>query len=160
MFSLLFHKDVFMPNGVNAVVATCQKNFKDYHLTSHLVMDNILNSRDRSHDYTEEEIHRCIETIGNGEPLEAFEVELSKDYRYFGQSGWFVTKYCIRVPLSSTEDLAIVIRPQYNNEGKIQSNNNKVVTAWINARDDAHYTLDGSKYTSKENWVLANKKRR
>ena len=148
-----------MPEGLERLNKHCQDNFIDYHLSAHII-DNIVYKSDRSHNYIESEVKRCISRIGKGEVFEAFEIELSKSYRDFGRPGWFLTKYCIRIQLSPSEDLVVVIRPSYNEEGKIEPENNKIVTAWINARDDAHYTLDGSKYTSKERWIDVNKKRR
>lgn len=159
MFSLLFHKDVFYPTGVKEVVEHCERNFIDYTLSDHII-NNIVSVNDRSHDYVESEVKRCLEGVSNNANFEAFEVELSKSYHRFGKKGWFITKYCIRLPLSENEDLVVVIRPSYDNQGNIQPTKNKIVTAWINATDDAHFTLDGSKYTSKEDWILANKKGR
>lgn len=150
MFSRLFHKDVFVPNGVQEICKKYQKNFKSYFLSKHF-QEHIDNqaTEDRSHTYLPDIIKECLDSIKDIQ-RECFEIELSKDYHFFGKSGWFITKYCCRIPYDNSQDLVIAIRPQYKN-GIIVDN--MVVTAWLNAHDDNHYTLDKTKYCSKEDWL-------
>lgn len=157
MFSLLFHKDVFMPEGVNDVVLKLQNSMKDYFLSRHF--EEHLNNQeieDRSHTYFRNFVMNTLnQMISDNKPLKIpFEVELSKSYRDFGVSGWFVTKYCIRLPYSTTDDLVIVIRPQWDKDNKqYDVNRNMIVTAWINHNLDDHKTLDATKYCSKSKWL-------
>lgn len=156
MFSLLFHKDVFIPNGVQKIVCDLQFHMKGYFLSKHL--EEHLNNQsieDRSHKYFRNYVINTLNEMASGSaPIrEAFEIELSKDYHFFGKAGWFVTKYCIRAPYDSKTDLVIVIRPQWDKENqKYDFTKNMVVTAWLNHKDDAHYTLDDSKYCNEEKW--------
>ena len=75
---------------------------------------------------------------------DVFEVELT-----FNDGAWDVTKYCCRIPYDADQDLVVAIRPQYAG-GKLV--NNMVVTAWMNAHRDNHYTLERMKYCSKQSW--------
>lgn len=150
MFTKLFHKDVYMPNGTQSRCKALQRDFGSYYLSKHFQehLDG-QGSEDRSHTYLPDVIKRCLDTI-KATQYEAFEVEYGKDFRKFGQSGFFVTKYCIRIPYSEDEDLVIAIRPQY--EGTTVKTN-MVVTAWMNSASDHHGTLDVSKYCSKDEWL-------
>lgn len=145
MFSKLFHKDVFMPEGVNDICknyqkATISKYFLSKHFQEHL---NNQATEDRSHTYLGDIVKECLESLKTAQ-RDVFEVELSKDYHFFKKSGWFVTKYCCRIPYSADEDLVVAIRPQYE-DGEVVDN--MIVTAWINSNTDHHYTLDDSKYS-------------
>ena len=147
MRSVLCHSDVFMPNGVQRVVRILESHLKSYQLSRHLE-EHLDNDVDRSHFYLRDIIKECIESIHKN-PQDGFEVELSTD----NSKDWYVTKYCIRVPYSVDEDVAIVIRPRLNEASKkYDFSRNLVVTAWLNHKSDAHYTLDESKYCNKERW--------
>lgn len=150
MFTKLFHKDVYVPNGMQAECKSLQRDFGSYFLSRHF-QEHIDNQgfEDRSHTYLPDVIDACLKTIRTTQ-YEAFEVEYGKDYHKFGQSGFFVTKYCIRIPYSKTEDLVIAIRPQYEGT-KVKTN--MIVTAWMNSASDHHFTLDASKYCSKDEWL-------
>ena len=156
MYRLLFHKDVFVPNGIQSIVKSLQRDLKDYQLSKHF--SEHLNNQaieDRSHTYIKDIVMDTLNGLANGfnEPQEAFEIELSKSYNDFGVSGFLVTKYCIRLPYDENQDLVIVIRPGWNKEKlDYDEDVNLIVTAWMNSRDDAHFTLDASKYCSEQFW--------
>ena len=153
MFSKLFHKDVYMPKSVAESAKNCQAHFSGYVLTQHLQEHLDAMDKNRSHNYLREALVKCLETIKDN-PQEAFEVELSKDYHLFKKSGWFVTKYCIRIPYDDKQDIVVSIRPYYDAEkNKFISNKNRVITAWLNDNKDDHVTLDSSKYCSKQEWL-------
>ena len=160
MFSLLFHSDVFVPKGVQEVVGQLQFHMKGYFLSQHL--EEHLNNQateDRSHTYFRNYVINTLNEMinGSGAIRHAFEIELSKDYHFFGLSGWFVTKYCIRIPYDSKCDLVIVIRPQWDKDKKqYDVTKNMVVTAWLNHKKDNHYTLDESKYCTESRWNSCN----
>lgn len=146
MFSKLFHKDVFFPNGTVDACKSYQKALDTYRLSEHF-KKHIREQEDRSHTYLPSVIEKCLKTLKN-EQYEPFEVELSKDFHYFGKPGWFITKYCVRIPYDQQSDLVVVIRP---NRGE-----NLITTAWINAHDDNHETLDESEYTTENEWLSIN----
>ena len=156
MFSLLFHSDVFVPDGIQEQVAKIQRNMKAYNLSLHFQehLNNQL-TEDRSHTYFRNAVMNSLNQMISNDRVtrKAFEIELSKDYRFFGRPGFFVTKYCIRIPYDNQTDLVIVIRPKWNKEkGNYDENNNLVATAWLNNKNDNHYTLDETKYCSEEEW--------
>lgn len=150
MYSLLFHKKCFLPSGVEEICKNYQKAVSNNYFLSQHFKDHINNqlTEDRSHTYLGQIIEKCLNSLKD-EQREVFEVELGKDYHFFGMSGWFITKYCCRIPYNDKQDLVVAIRPQYK-DGKIVGN--MIVTAWMNSHDDNHYTLDKSKYCSQEKW--------
>ena len=157
MYSILLHTDVFCPEEAQNAVLDLQKHMKDYFLSNHFKehLDN-QETEDRSHTYFKNAvINNLNEMISDSRRLtKAFEIELSKDYHFFNKPGWFVTKYCIRLPYSYSHDLVVVIRPQWDKVNqKYDASKNMIVTAWINHNKDDHKTLDSSKYCSKENWL-------
>lgn len=157
MFSKLFHKDVYFPKGVKDSVYNLESNMKGYFLSNHF--EKHLNNQDiedRSHKYFRNAVLNCLNEMCSKyrRMLIPFEVELSKDYHFFGKSGWFVTKYCVRIPYDSTNDLVVVIRPQWDKQTKkLDVNRFMVVTAWLNHNQDDHETLDESKYCNQNEWL-------
>ena len=140
----LFHKDVFIPDGVEAVCHSLQKRLLKYFFSRHFSehLDNQL-VEDRSHRYLRDVVVECVESLKNIQ-RDVFEVELTYD-----GTAWTVTKYCCRIPYDDSQDLVVAIRPQYVGNKVV---NNMVVTAWMNSHTDNHYTLDGTKYCSKQSW--------
>lgn len=141
----LFHKDVFLPEGINEVCKKLQTNLTSYFYSRHFKehLDNQL-VENRSHLYLKDVVTKCLDSIKTT-PREVFEVELSKL-----EDCWKVTKYCCRIPYDSTQDLVVAIRPQYNYNGVVV--NNMIVTAWMNHKYDHHTTLDTTKYCSEYEW--------
>lgn len=160
MYSVLFHKDVFMPEGVQDTVHLLQEKMTGYFLSKHFEEHlNNQDTEDRSHTYFRDCVMTSLNKMLSSERVirDAFEVELSKDYHYFGRPGYFVTKYCIRIPYDADCDLVVVIRPQWNKDkAKFEMNNNMIVTAWLNNNKDNHYTLDESKYCDEISWKAKN----
>lgn len=156
MYSILFHSDVFMVEDAKNQVVNLQRKMKSYFLSRHFQehLDN-QNQEDRSHTYFKNFVLNILnEQVSDYYRLySAFEVEYSKDYHFFKKSGWFVTKFCIRVPYKQDEDIAFVFRPMYK-DGEVVDF--MVVTAWINHKNDNHKTLDTTKYCSKEEWNKIN----
>ena len=142
-------------------VITLQKKMKGYYLSKHFQehLDN-QDNEDRSHRYFRNFVINTLnEMCSDSRPLiYPFEVEVSKDFHFFGKSGWFVTKFCIRLPYKTNEDLVVVIRPRWNKETRDYDYDNfMITTAWLNHKDDFHTTLDTDKYTDVGGWALANK---
>ena len=156
MFSLLFHSDVFVPEGIQDEVKRIQRKMTSYRLSKHFKehLDNQA-TEDRSHTYFRNAVMNSLNQMTSNSRVlrEAFEVELSKDYHFFGKSGWIVTKYCIRIPYDSQTDLVVVIRPQWDaNKLDYDASNNLVATAWINHKRDNHSTLRAGAYCTKAEW--------
>ena len=140
----LFHKDVFIPTGVAGICKELQKDLDKYYFSRHFSehLENQL-IEDRSHTYLKDVVVACLDTLKTMQ-REVFEVELT-----FINGAWEVTKYCCRIPYDSNQDLVVAIRPVVRG-GKVI--NNMIVTAWMNASRDKHYTLDRNKYCSYEEW--------
>lgn len=60
-----------------------------------------------------------------------------------------IQKICVRIPYDNKRDLVVAIRPVIKNGEHI---NNKVVTAWLNYKNDTHTTLNTSNYCSQQEW--------
>ena len=151
MFSKLFHKDVYMPDGIEEKLALAQSAFSEYTLSRHF-KQHLVNRENRSHDYLGKVVIECLEKLKKTR-FEAFEIEYSKDFYTFGKSGWFVTKYCVRIPYDQNTDLVVVVQPKWDkSKGQYDSKDNLIRTAWLNNKRDAHCTLDSSKYCDKESW--------
>lgn len=154
MITRLFHKDVFMPESIQEIVFQYQLHFNGYYLSKHL-KSHLEECADRSHAYLHDTLVECLDTIKD-HPQEAFEIEVTQDYNTFRTDDWVVTKYCIRIPYNYHQDIVVSIRPQFNKKvRKFNWHKNLIVTAWINARTDNHYTLDATKYCSQQEWKAA-----
>lgn len=150
MYTKLFHREVFFPAGAEIACDNLQRCLNKYYFSKHF--ENHINNQlveDRSHKYLKDVVTECLDSLKTN-PRDVFEIELGKDYYKFGKSGWFVTKYCCRIPYSDTQDLVVAIRPQYEGTTLVD---NMIVTAWMNSKTDNHYTLDSSKYCSKDEWL-------
>ena len=145
----LFHKDVFIPDGVPEVCKQLQKRLLKYFFSTHF-REHLENQieEDRSHTYLKDIVTGCVESLKTMQ-RDVFEVELT-----YNNDAWEVTKYCCRIPYDSEQDLVVAIRPKLIG-GKVV--NNMVVTAWMNASGDHHYTLDKGKYCSKQEWEALTK---
>ena len=66
-------------------------------------------------------------------------------------SHWLITKICLRTRYSPTQDVCLSIRTYRDPITKKYSPSKAlIVTAWLNHRNDAHTTLDESKYVKEE----------
>ena len=141
---ILLHKDIYIPEKFKNISINLQKKLTIFTYSKHM-KEHLTNlTPDRSHKYfngdiTREDIDKLILSL-NKIQREVFEVELT--YRY---DKWMVTKYCCRIPFTDSQDLVVAIRPR--------KDTSLVVTAWLNSIEDKHFTLDKSKYISKENCI-------
>lgn len=125
----LLHKDVWMPEWVKSKSKFLMSKRTNLFISYHL-MNERFDNPNRSHDISATDVLRIANTL-NAKPVEPFEVEL--EYDYFLKK-WMITKYVVRLPYTSTQDVSIAIR------------NRKIVTVWLNSTTDNHKTLDTSKY--------------
>ena len=144
MMQKLFHRDIFIPDGIKEECKELQRNLTSYFYSTHFQqhLDN-QPEEDRSHLYLKDVIAKCLNSVKT-QPRQVFEVELTES-----EGHWRVTKYCCRIPYDSTSDLVVAIRPQYKGD-VVRSN--MIVTAWMNSHGDSHYTLDEAKYCSRPEW--------
>lgn len=152
MYSVLMHKDVHIPaEFVEKVESelfptmTSDKIYYSKHLEARFSRNN-----DRSHNYLETTLKRTLIML-TVSPTKPFEVEVSKDFKFFGKTGFFVTKFAVRCRINEAEDLMVVVRPIYET-GTTTIKSFLVVTAWLNATKDHHATLDKTNYISYQGW--------
>ena len=143
---ILLHKDVYMPKWIQSMVDLKLSKYKKFTLSKH-VKDHAILDEDRSHGYTLPKLNEAL-TNAIGKTFEAFEVELTQ---YKENEKWIVSKICIRIPYSSTQEACISIRPYKDPTTGIRDTSNAlIVTAWLNSVNDAHFTLEVSKYFDKD----------
>ena len=143
---ILLHKDIYIPDIFKQKALELQKKLNYYFYSKHMQEHLINLTPDRSHRYfngdiTREDIDKLIESLAKIQ-REVFEIELTE-----GKDEYYITKYCCRIPFINNQDFVIAIRPRYKKGGVIES---MIVTGWLNSQDDKHFTLDESKYSSKE----------
>ena len=129
----LWHTEVYMPKECLVQVKKQKKMLIDngYTKSLHIITDRLNNSKfDHKHDYNSKQLESAIFRMVYSD-VEPFEVETTNSK---------VTKYVIRIEFDDLRDISIVVR------------GNVIITAWINYKDDKHYTLDKSKYAKKEDW--------
>ncbi len=141
----LFHSDVFMPEGVARDCKEFQARLTNWRYSRHL-HEHFQNQayENRSHTYLKDAVEKCLKSLKTTQ-RDVFEVELSQ--RADGK--WSVTKYCCRIPYPDdiTQDVCVAIRPQSDGTSLI-------VTAWMNAHNDSHKTLNKNKYTARKEWEI------
>lgn len=155
MGTLLFHKDVYMPDAAQGVAKRAQGQMSSFRYSAHFEehLDNQM-CEDRSHTYLRDAIEGCLKWLKDN-PQESFEIELTQDSSRFGNSDWVLTKFCCRIPYDGTQDLVVAIRPTFTIGRGTKATGFMVVTAWMNSHTDNHYTLDRSKYCSEDDWNRA-----
>jgi hypothetical protein len=124
----LFHIQKFLPNEVINVCLYLEKVTTGYFLSEH--MKKHINSPDFKHAITEDKIYDCLNKLKSS-PVKPFEVELNIDNNH---KQYTVTKWVVRVSYNDNKDISIAVR------------GHKVVTAWLNDKNDVHSTLDLDKY--------------
>lgn len=117
----LYHKEVFWKNNFEKealdLVFTVRR--LSYHLLEHL------NNADEKHEYTLKGISKAFNAIKFDNKGYLFEVE---------ETDGKVTKAVYRVQYDNDKDICLVIRKGL------------IATAWVNKKNDKHFTLDKTKY--------------
>lgn len=126
----LLHIEKGIPQAILNEVLSIQRNLsqRNLELSRHIVCR--LENCNHKHHYTGDELISCVERLKSN-PVIPFEVEVA-----FYNGVVIIKKYVVRIKYNDTQDISVVIR------------GDKIITAWINDRDDAHKTLDLSKYDS------------
>lgn len=126
----LYHIDVYMPLSILQAARQLEKRAATARLSVHTkewlegtASDDAL--RLYKHRYTRKNLRDALLHIARTLPT-PFEV---------GVENGRVFKYAVRQPLDEDNDITVVVDA-----------NGVVRTAWINSKDDQHWTLDSSKY--------------
>lgn len=126
----LLHEQKWMPQSIKDISKKLQTLLEEKTFSQHLF--DHLENKDRKHSYTREDIERVVKSV-IANPISPFEVRVT-------ENDWgvnHVTKYCVRTKLNAQNDITLVI-----------SDTKRIITAWINDKNDKHYTLDLHRYYS------------
>ena len=137
----LLHNEVFMPKDV---INNCKRiicDIKEVELSYHL-QQQCSDIDDYKHFLDIDKLMKLLFDLKDNF-IEPFEVELSIDNDLTQ-----ITKICVRTHYDDERDVSIVFIPKMEN-GKVIA---FIKTAWLNYNSDKHYTLDTSKYISKDTW--------
>lgn len=117
----LYHKEVFWKDSFDkeAMLLVYSVEKMSFHLLQHL------NNADEKHEYTVKGLLKALYEIKTNNNGYLFEVE---------EENGRVTKAVYRTKYDDRKDICIVIRKGI------------IVTAWINYKNDNHFTLDKTKY--------------
>lgn len=121
--SSLYHREVYWKNSFDKQAFNLIKNNKitlTQHFVNHVLYDYVYR-----YMIDFDSLNIIIDELIEDKEIKPFEVEIENNK---------VTKAVVRVPYDDTSDISIVFRK------------NKIITAWLNKREDKHYTLDETKY--------------
>lgn len=118
----LYHKEVYWKDNFDK--DSMKLVYSVRRLSKHLMEH--LNNADEKHEYDLKGISRAFNAIKGENKGYIFEVE-EEDGR--------VTKAVIRVEYDSKKDICLVVR------------HGIIATAWVNYKNDKHFTLDKTKYS-------------
>lgn len=119
----LYHSSIYMPDNLVNQCTNMMRKASRCRLSRHI--QEWLEGEDIKHQYSKDDLEGAFFYISKFRPV-PFEV---------GVEGGVVKKFAVRIHLDIDRDISIVI-----------SRENVAVTAWINRRDDLHYTLNVEKY--------------
>lgn len=128
MERILLHSSIYMPKYFKSIAINQQRRLKDCSISNHFKTDHSIENRDFKHNISEVELISLVNSLAY-KPVEPFEIEISKD-----NGKVILSKQVIRVNYKDNNDVSIVLR------------GNKIITAWLNKRDDVHLSLDTNKY--------------
>lgn len=129
----LYHKDVYMPKILlNKAIEMFTQFKRNTELSSHIKESK---DCDRCHTYNLELIEKAIRDVN---PAQASIFEIGTDWSLNDNPNTNIRKFAVRMPYNTEEDVVVV----YNANGSVR-------TAWLNWKNDNHYTLDKSKYVKK-----------
>ena len=152
---VLLHKDLWLPSWAHLAVKNVLEKYTSYVLSKH-VKDRAIKDKDRSHGYTLEKLEASIKNA-LGKSFEPFEVELTN---HGGKKWmWIVTKVCIRIPYDDKDEVCLSIRAYQDKVNHhVDATKAFIVTAWLNAINDEHCTLDTNNYVDKDEFFKINSK--
>ena len=137
----LYHIEVYMPNNLIEQVNHLKDSIEDYRFSYHL-RTQMEDEKDKKH-YIKDE-REFLDALNRMEDKQylPFEVET------FENGGTvLVTKFVVRVPYDEKRDITFVIAPKGEDIAVIK-------TAWLNYKNDLHFTLDESRYEPKPNEII------
>lgn len=138
----LLHSDVYMPKFILSKALRLEEVISEYDNTLHFI--NRYNDRTNyKHYMTQELMMRALKSIQENKNR-PFEIEVKYDNV---KERYIVTKYVVRVSYDNDRDVSFAIVPIW--DADTRSFKGRIKTAWLNSKEDIHYTLDSSKYIKK-----------
>lgn len=122
-----YHQDIFMPEGLQEKCKNLMKRKSPHRFTQH-AKDHLSKLEDRSHRVDMYSLMDALKFLEEF-PTDPFEVYTDKHKNPI--------KFCTRTDLTPNEDVVFVI------------SDNKVVTFYVNDKNDEHDTLDYGLYSKK-----------
>lgn len=135
----LLHTDVYMPLSIMKSALTIEGQIKDYSNTKHFI-ERYNDRTNYKHYMTEEMMLKALDSIRVNQ-TRPFEIEVKYDFK---KNRYIVTKYVVRVSYDNDRDVSFAIIPLF--DMNTHTFIGKIKTAWLNNKEDIHYTLDDSKY--------------
>lgn len=125
---MLLHIQKYMPKSVIDMCLDMEKKNDTYELSYH--MRRHFQRVDFKHNITKERLLQCANSLKNNSVI-PFELEILVNNSVCVA----INKFVVRMPYDNQNDISIVVR------------GNKIITAWLNNKDDKHYSLDLNKYS-------------
>lgn len=125
----LYHKEVFWKKYFDREALKLVQKVTESELSSHIKKERLENP-DEKHPYDFNGLSKAISRIKNGENAYLFEV---------AEVNGIVLKAVYRVTYNNEKDISVVIRKDKDRVF--------IVTAWVNYKNDKHFTLDKTKYS-------------
>ena len=138
----LLHIEVFMPKYILNRALHLEEIVSEYDNTQHFI-DRYNDRTNYKHYMTQELMTKALKSIQTNK-TRPFEVEIKYDNK---KQDYIVTKYVVRVSYDDTRDVSFAIMPIFDMTTKTFKG--RIKTAWLNTKDDIHYTLDDSKYVKR-----------
>ena len=135
----LLHIEVFMPKYILNKALHLEEIVSEYDNTKHFI-ERYNDRNNYKHYMTHELMTKALKSIQTNK-TRPFEVEIKYDNK---KQDYIVTKYVVRVSYDDTRDVSFAIVPIFDMTTKTFKG--RIKTAWLNSKDDIHYTLDDSKY--------------
>lgn len=129
----LYHKDIYLPNNLFSPAKQLIKSVDTgsaYAISGHVYDSLTGRGNGWSHQLDYVPFVRAFNQIKNEVDLDIFEIETRNGV---------VSKCVARTTYDPDTDISFVIR------------HGKIITAWLNMKEDQHYTLDWEKYEQDPN---------
>ena len=134
MITKLYHELVYLPSKVLDECMRIKANFNNFDYSNHFKRQ-MEDTEDYKHYISDKVMLEFALAKLTTSSFKPFEVETEVDNKGNEQ----VCKIVIRVTFDNERDITFAIIPKENNIGFIK-------TAWLNNREDIHFTLDKSRY--------------
>lgn len=128
----LYHKEVFWKKYFDREAIKLAEKITETELSFHIKNERMKNP-DKKHPYDFNGLVKAIERIKNNEAY-IFEVEVLEE-------NGIISKAVYRVSYDNNNDISVVIRRDRNRVF--------IVTAWVNSKEDKHFTLNKNNYCKK-----------